>query len=504
MEKKNNLLDKQNLFWGSVFVFFIFMMLYNLTHSALWGDEWVEYNFSQASILNGDLYHRVIETFQPPLYNFIMHFWLKVNQSILWFRLFNVLLGIFSGGFLFLTVKIMLNEKAAAFSLCVLAVSYQWIYCIQECSEYALMLCCLFATLFFYVKSFERFTYKYMVMFILGAVFALYSQYGAVFVVLPLLFLFYVGNVFNSSVDNKRKIVITVSYIVCLIVFAAPLYFLFARKQLENNQISSNTVSLSVDLLKDFPFTLGRIIGYFYNLNYGEAWNFLLSIFSIILIVISIYLVIRGKMNWNKKSLIITLWTGYIMHYLLVQLHIYAMAHPNQSAGFFARYSYFYIPLISIVLPVIVTEISSLIEIHRPVEGHKYIIGAVVLCMILSAYSTLKNWNKALDDQFADIWLENNGWEDVTYLYGIAPYGFNYYVSHADGYKEGYLNNATTTVDNNNLPLRFWAWHTNWSGDEWQSTIDKAKELGYTVTIYNDSGYSGHLAFCSFDGMQEE
>ena len=54
--------------------------------------------------------------------------------------------------------------------------------------------------------------------------------------------------------------------------------------------------------------------------------------------------------------------------------------------------------------------------------------------------------------------------------------------------------------DNNNLPLCFWAWRTNLGGDGWQSTIDRAKELGYTVTIYKDYGYSGQLAFCSYDG----
>ena len=145
-------------------------------------------------------------------------------------------------------------------------------------------------------------------------------------------------------------------------------------------------------------------------------------------------------------------------------------------------------------------EFDCLAENYKMIEIHKYLIGALVICMTLSAYSTLKNWNKALDNQFADIWMENNGWENTTYLYGTASYGFNYYVSHADGYRDGYLNNATTSVDNNNLPLCFWAWRTNWGGDGWQSTIDRAKELGYTVTIYKDYGYSGQLAFCSYDG----
>ena len=61
------------------------------------------------------------------------------------------------------------------------------------------------------------------------------------------------------------------------------------------------------------------------------------------------------------------------------------------------------------------------------------------------------------------------------------------------------MDKATTAIDINNLPPRFWAWRTNWGGDKWQETIDKAKSLGYNVIIYNDSEYEGQLAYCSFD-----
>ena len=52
--------------------------------------------------------------------------------------------------------------------------------------------------------------------------------------------------------------------------------------------------------------------------------------------------------------------------------------------------------------------------------------------------------------------MENEGWKYTTYLYGMASYGFEYYVTHADGYEEGYLENGITKIDNRNLPLRFW------------------------------------------------
>ena len=77
-----NIVKKENLFLGAVFSFFVFMMLLQITHSALWGDEWIEYDYSQANISNGDLYNKIISTFQPPLYNFVMHFYFHILRCL--------------------------------------------------------------------------------------------------------------------------------------------------------------------------------------------------------------------------------------------------------------------------------------------------------------------------------------------------------------------------------------------------------------------------------------
>lgn len=484
---------------GGAFAFFLFTMLYNLMHSALWGDEWVEYTYSQEAIGTGALYERIISTFQPPLYNYVMHFWLKVNSSIEWFRFFNVLLGGIAGVFLFLTVKRMYSRKTAAIALCGLAVCYQWVYCIQECSEYALMLFFLFAALYFFVEARYQFTYWKMIFLILACVGAVYSQYGSAFVVLPLLLLFYLGNLLEKGVRLSRKLWISASYLISVFAFAAPLYFSFLQKQLERNEIANHAMDFSLGILKDAPFTLGHIIGYFFSFEAQAAWKWVWGLVSVLLLLATVLLFIKGQLDWTKKFLIITLWFAYALHYLLVQLHIYAMVHPNQSSGFFCRYSYFYIPLFCVILPMVISELCALNLQWNIRKGLTLAAGAGVLCMFLSFHSLLGNWNKTYDDQFAEIWMEEKGWEDTTYLLGLAHYGFEYYVSHADGYQEGYLNRATQTVDVNNLAPRFWVWRTNWGAnqDSFQTIIDKAAALGYHVKIYRDCETKGQLAFCS-------
>lgn len=516
LKVRNVIQNKENLFMISIFIFFIFTMVFNLTHSALWGDEWVEYVYSQTSIRSGAMYQCIISTFQPPLYNFLMHFWLKIGKSVLWFRFFNIPLGCISGGFLFASLKKIYNRNVAGIALCLLAACYQWIFCIQECSEYALMLCCLFGSIFFYILSFEHFTYTRMNAFIMSAVLAIYSQYGAVFVALPLLLLYFIGNLLSQEAEKKQKICVTVSYVISFFAFAVPLYVFFLKHQMEANQLADHSIPLTADLLSDIPYISGNILGYLYNLNIGNVWPLIFSIVGIFLIVFSAVILIKGKIDWIRKSLILMFWIGYIANYFLVKMHIYAMVHAGQSYGFFSRYSYFYIPAMSIALPIIIVEFITLIDNEGSIGLYKYFM--VVVCIFgvsLSMFSIVKNWNKSLDDRFAEIWMENAGWEDITYLYGgMSSYSFNYYISHSEGYKEGYLNNATTVVDNKNLPLKFWAWRTNWSNNGWKTTIDTATSLGYTVTVFYDLNYlqiasidaanAAQLAYCSYDGEIDE
>lgn len=350
----------------AVFAVFTFTMVFHLMHSAMWGDEWVEYDFSRASILTGELYRNIVSTFQPPLYNVIMHFWLMLDESLVWFRLFNVIIGIGAGIFQYLSLKKLYNPRVSMIALISLAVCYRWVYCIQECSEYAL--------------------------------------------------------------------------------------------------------------------------------NIGGAWDWICGLLSIMLIGCSIY-IFRKKIDLLKKTLVLSFWIAYVLHYFLVQLHIYAMVAPNVSAVFFERYSLFYIPLACITLPVIFCEtyeVSSKFDIKSTM---KVVAGAGVLCLFISFYTMLGNWTKATDNQFAEIWMENKGWVDITYLVGPASHAFPYYLSRADGYQEEYLHNTRIGVDIENLPSRFWLWKLSW-GNDYELAINCAEQKGYTIVDCSVEGSSDKLTFC--------
>ncbi|MCR4754900.1 MAG: glycosyltransferase family 39 protein [Lachnospiraceae bacterium] len=483
-----------------VFGFFIFTMVHGLMHSPLWGDEWFEYYCSQSEILSGRMNETINYTFQPPLYNYVMHLWLMISTDHTWFRMFNIFIGVGSGAFLLGTVSRLCDRETSLVSLVALACCYEWVYCTQECSEYALMVFCLFAALFFYVRSVESFSYPDLAGFILSCVGAIYSQYGSVFIVAPLLIIFYFSYILTDRIKTKQKLILTLAYLLSAVSFALPLWLFFLRHQMANQELSDNTVKLSLHLCKGIFVTLGRVIGYLFSLNIQGGWETFWGLFTIVLFVFSLILIFDKRIKWTGSSLIICMWTGYFIHYFLVRMQIYGMIHPGESAGFYYRYSYFYIPIVFTVLPMMIRELL-IWDRSRNYRGFLYAtVGIGALCMFLSLYSLMGNWEKSLDDKYAMIWSDHKGWEDTTYLFGAAHYGFDYYLQ-ALGYDETYRDDSIIEpdADATDLPDSFWMWRSNWGQQNWTKMMDKATMLGYDIEIYDDSGDAGQLAYCTLN-----
>lgn len=178
------------------------MMCHNLFHSALWGDEWCEYEFSKFPFFGTEwnLCYIINQTYQTPLYNFIMHWWLMISKSIIWFRIFNLTPGMISLFAIFKTVKELTGDETwADFSVIVLSCCYQWIYYVQKCAEYCLMF--LFLSLLAWVRLMRDNRVRDHVLFVIYIVCSIYSQYGAIIVGLPLLGMAYL----RGFIDPKGK-----------------------------------------------------------------------------------------------------------------------------------------------------------------------------------------------------------------------------------------------------------------------------------------------------------
>lgn len=514
---ENNKAEAILIILGSIF--YMFMMLYRLTYSPLWFDEYIERIISQMSMKTNEMYSNIIITFQPPLYNFLMHFWLKVSTNLLWFRLFNIFPGIVIGICMYLTIRKLYGYKAAFISVILLSVCYQYIYCVQECSEYQLMVMFTALTIYFYVRNSFSGKFSDAFLFVLSAVFAMYSQYGAMFIVIPFLSVFYFKTLFSKNV--KRIVSLTVLYGVALFAGAVPLYLLYASKQLKENAIAEHTtVNFGLSELLSLFTKPGHILGYLYNIPTSTISDIVLGTFGVLFIVLSIYIIyMKSKMASKSKAspalandfstsnevikdstireILVILLLGYILHYFLVIFHVYAMVHPGQSGGFFARYSYFYIPLVITVFTIISTELKHILidsKISKSVSPYIPLAVISAVLIICFAPNIMKNWHKAYDDVFADTWVERHGWEEPTYLIGQAKYGFDFFIK--DVYGDAAAANVfhESQLDLNYMPDSFWLWRTDWGGDNFDIFISEANDQGYNVEIIYDYGLTGQLA----------
>lgn len=304
---------------------------------------------------------------------------------------------------------------------------------------------------------------------------------------------------FSSGNDRSHKIFVTFSYSMTFVIFAIPLYRFFLRRQLRNNEIKRNVIHLKAKALGDYFVTPGKIAGFFYHYETSGVSGIIEGLLSIILIILCIILFLKKDMLLVKKKLILVSGLAYTLHFILVEKHIYAMLHPNVSKGYYTRYSYFYLPILVIVVPMIIHEfLKGKSESKK--RGLSFLLGLIaIVCFSVSLRALLDNWVKAKDDQYTEIWYKNQGWKDITYLIGKAEYGFTYYVQHDMRYQEGYLSKATKDISLDDLPERSWVWRTNWDGEMWETIVDKAYQSGYKVTVFDDSGSIGQLALCTLN-----
>jgi len=496
----NNKAEAITIVLGSIF--YVFMMCYRLTYSPLWFDEYIEHQISQMSLKSGEMYSNIILTFQPPLYNFVMHFWLRIAQDIFWFRLFNVLLGIVVGACVYFSVRRLYGFKPAAFALVLLGCCYQYIYCVQECSEYQLMVMFIALTTLFYIKTIQDKKSKDAVLFVLFAICAMYSQYGAMFMVIPFLGLFYFQVIYTK--DKKNIIALTTLYGIAAVFAALPLYFLYASKQLVENAIAEHTtVVFGVKEFISLFTEPGRILMYLFHIPDSAFTQILFGTIGVLYIIASIFII------WKKikasdhvvSYLLMVLLAGYVLHYFLVTFQIYAMVHPGQSGGFYARYSYFYIPVVVISMVAITIEVKRMLVDNRTkkIASIKYVNIAVVsaatiLAVTLLIPNIMKNWHKAYDDVFAATWVENHGWEVPTFLIGQAKYGFDFYIKNV--YGDAAAANAfhESQLNLDFLPEKMWLWRTSWGGDAFNELVMQLNDRGYNVDILYDYGEEGQLA----------
>lgn len=456
MEKNKKQRIKEYVGLILAFAFFLYMAMTKLTEAPLWLDETLEYYISKymTGIIpwysnNGvtyatNMYERMLGAFQPPLYNFIMYFWLLIADTEWWFRISNVIMSAIGAYGIYKTVKKISSYQVATLSVVIFSCIYQVIYYTQECSEYSMLLMFLPWTLYAYIQLMEEIKLKNMIYFVILCVLSVYTQYGATFVIVPLII-----SVFWKAIQSKqgKKIKeLLVVYIVTFIAAAVPLLLFFVIPQLENqsnkmsnpdawkfynNNIFSDFLHMFIDV---FRWNTIESITRFYGIALTA---------TILLFLIACYCLKYSKSFILKHLIVCNIFT-WILYYIPTRGGIY-------GRGYFGfRYNIFFIPL------WLITIIFMLYEVYKtfdsiPNEKKKNIIKriyqAIIIVLVVGycvygAHQINKRWEKADTRGCVTAWYEKEGYQYPTLVECGQATSFSYYFEHNPSYKEEYEANV--------------------------------------------------------------
>lgn len=437
------------------FAFFFYMAMNKLMATPLWLDETLEYYISKYMTgeipwysNNGimgttNMYQRMLGGFQPPLYNFLMYFWIAISDTEWWFRIWNVVMSAIAAIGIYKTVKKVSTYRVAALSVIVYSSIYEVIYYTQECSEYSMLLMAIAWLLYFYFKLFQNISLKNMIWFAVFCCIAMYTQYGAAFVVVPLLLSILIRVLKTKQAVSIKQLMIV--YAVTFFVAAVPLIVFFLIPQMENQVPSSENVEAwnfyNNSVLQDFIHMFVDVF----------RWNTIESITrffypalaaSIGLLVTTIFCCIISKDKLLKHLLVCNAVT-WILYYIPTRAGIYARGY----FGF--RYNIFFIPLWLITILYMMYEVYLIMGRVKNVQSRKNVQRAYCILMavlaagycIYGTHQINKRWEKADTRGCVQAWYDAEGYQIPTFVEINQAPSFSYYFEHDDRYRSDYEQN---------------------------------------------------------------
>ncbi len=158
----------------------LLLRLINLNQS-LWLDEAVQAITARGSF--SSIFSEIVGDFHPPLYHFLMHFWVGIfGSSEIALRAPSVLFGLGAVWFIYLIGKTIGSNKTALWAAVFLTTSPFNIYYSQEARMYAMA--CFLATASFYFLLKTDKTKKNSFLYFLFTVLLLYTDYYGFLVLL--------------------------------------------------------------------------------------------------------------------------------------------------------------------------------------------------------------------------------------------------------------------------------------------------------------------------------
>ena len=505
---------KEALIVSLIITVYFVIACHKLLNASLWYDEVIEYYFSKTMfgyVPGGgrtiNMYQRITSTFQPPLYSVVMFFWLKLSDTVWWFRFGSVVAGFAGSIAIYLSIKKLSNYKVAALSVLIYSCIYRLMYYFQECAEYSLMIAMVCWALYYFISTLLKPSVKNMVLYGLFCSLAVYSQYGAVFFVIGCSIVLLI-KVLRSK-DRKVIKNLLLTYGALIVVAVLPLYLFFIRIQIANEGVTlSNFEPFPENLFVDFLNNLLDVFKFLFFKYVHVKMYVSIRILAVLFTLIAVLTGIFSKRSYIRYLLLgdIVMWVSY---YIAFTLGIYARGMPM------SRYSLFLTPIWLLTFIAVPVEFTRCIKRVKIIDTQLIvkiwrwvmIVGVIIFCC-LGWGDIRENWKKENSKEVIDTWNELVGEDDLTLVYFPATPSFIYYITHDDSithdpYDESNIiyfsqnfdsiaryNEYIPTLFDDALPENIYFCMMHYTEDTYDMLLQSFDELGYLAKVE----YEGYKA----------
>ena len=350
-------------------------------------DEAMEYWISYMDFK--DMYGMINTTYQPPVYNVVMHFWLQISESVVWFKLSNVFFyGIGMIGLLKVAKYVCGNRCSLIIATIVPVCFSAMLYYNQICGEYVLVLAILFWLIYSALKTINEKMWKDFIFFAFLAVLAMGTQYGAMFTILGAGLVMLIVFCKQKDFSAIKRLIIVGG--VSIVGFMLPLYYFFTRHQMSNQADTASNLgikAIAVGLYNAFEFMF-----YAWHKEYKNVLN-LVIMALLVICIITVFMIGRQKAKKEKEeSYSKLLW---VVGICIITLVGYAL---GVAIGFYGYGNYASRHTV-LVLPVVITAtaciLSKLWEESKKNYLYKLVVIATGIFFIGNSYHYVwqQHWN---------------------------------------------------------------------------------------------------------------
>lgn len=493
---------------GVAFIYYWIMALYKLTDAPIWQDEAMEFYCSlpvKGAIRGVTKYATMYERMahiqqQPPLYNWVMSLWLRIDEGEWWYRFSSVVFGFAAAIGLYVVIRKLCNRYMAAFCVIIYSSIFILMYYIKEASEYAMLIMFLFWLVYFWILLCEQRSGWRIIVFTLLCVLSVFTHYGAVFAVVP----FAVSVLVMAARDKDWNSFWTAfgADVAAGGCGGGALLYFFIIPQ------SSNQVS-TLFSEQEIIIERGSIFGDFLNsimcvfkwctIDMDRDWEkiwWLIIAAMVVIAAIIVFVAVKGKRGILRRYLYCNI-AVYVIYYAVTKLNIYAYGWYGN------RYNMFLFPLWFVLVAVFLYEFVMVLRtagfghaksLSRVVQAG--LIAAGIIYCIYGDYRIGNHWAKMDLRTVVAEWYANDGYETPTLLDFHQRYAFVYYFTHDDKYDVSQWDNILyndevetySTGDTAVWEAYLYKVYDGRLPDElylvtgqWNAFVDTFAELGYAV-----------------------